>query len=303
MEENIHIKSIAELHSQLGIAKPNHPLVSVIPAAELAVPREHSGTTIIQDYYMVSLKDKSCGAEYGRKSTDFGEGVLTFLAPGQVYRNINEIQKGQIQGHILYFHPNFIRHTRLGKYIANYSFFYYSMLEALHLSREEEHSIEQCMEAIRSDLVQSKFNESATISKLEALLKLCNQYYERQFQTRSARNQEILSQFEQALQQYFINGSPLEKGVPSVEYFSERLHLSRNYFGDLIKRETGKSPKDFINEIIVEQAKQSLLKSNRKVREIAYHLGFNYPHYFTRLFKSKTGYTPLEYRNVNLNQA
>jgi len=273
----------------------------VIPAEELMAPAEAKGTKIIQDYYMISLKDKSCGLEYGRNKLDFDEGVIAFSAPGQVYTNTKEVKKGEITGFLLYFHSDLLRGSKLAQNIANYSFFDYEVSEALHLSTEEESELVNTILSIRSDYERKPSNSgpSTIIPQLERLLDDCLHFYQRQFKTRSRKNQDVVSQFERELKQYFLEKNTLENGLPQIEYFSEKANLSQNYFSDLIKKETGKTPKDHLNDFVVEQAKNLLTLGSGKVSEIAYKLGFNYPHYFIRLFKSKTGYTPLEYRNLN----
>ncbi len=298
LEEFKRIGSITELHEKLGIEKPKNPLLSVVPASELIVTPEMVGIKIIQDYYMISLKDKSCGLEYGRDSIDFDEGVMAFYAPGQVYIPMSEVKKGQINGYLLYFDPGLIKGTTLSQAVSNYSFFDYEVTEGLHLSVGEEQAVIQSIKDIQSESENKHINQE-TIAKLEQLLHFCSGFYERQFTTRSHKSRVIVSQFEKELRDYFVDRSALDKGLPLIEYFSQKANLSQNYFSDLIKKETGRAPKDHINEFIVERAKSLLVGSSRKVSEIAYNLGFNYPHYFIRLFKSKTGYTPLEYRNLN----
>ena len=250
---------------------------------------------------MVSLKDKSCGVEYGRNSLDFDEGVMSFSAPGQVYRPTRTYQKGDIKGWMLFFHPDLIRNTHLGGFIDHYSFFNYDVYEALHLSEEEEKTMNSCVANIKSEYEQRIDNHSqrVIVSHLELLLNYCLRFYERQFNTRTNQSKDIITQFESELKKYFKAEKHIDSGLPSIKYFADSAHLSQHYFSDLIKKETGRKPKDHINDFVVEKAKNLLLSTEQSVSEIAYELGFNYPHYFTRLFKSKTGRTPVEYRNLN----
>ena len=297
----VKIDSISQLHALLGFAKPKHPLISLIDASKLDVPQGEVGTKVIYGFYMISLKDKSCGVEYGRNSFDFDEGVMVFSSPGQTYTSTREIQEGDIHGWMLYFHPDLIRNTHLGSHIDDYSFFNYDVYEALHLSDDEEKIIEDSVQNIKSEYEQRVDNHSqrVIVSNLDLLLSYCLRFYERQFNTRTNQSKDVVSQFEKELKSYFKSEQHLESGLPDIHYFAEKAHLSQHYFSDLLKKETGRSPKDHINDFVVEKAKNMLLASDQAVSEIAYDLGFNYPHYFTRLFKARTGHTPIEYRNLN----
>lgn len=302
MKGNIHeIRSIAEMHQMMGYPKPKHPLISILDTAQLSIPEEAVGTKSFSDLYMISIKDKNCGVDYGRNAFDFDEGVMVFSAPGQVYTATRAIGKGEITGWMLYFHPDLIRNTHLGSIIDEYSFFGYDVYEALHLSEEEERIVLDCIANIRNEYEQRIDNHSqrVIVSNLELLLNYATRFYERQFNTRTNQSKDIVAQFERELKAYYNQGKALETGVPSIEQFAARANLSQHYFSDLIKKETGRTPKDHINGYIVERAKNMLLNSEQTVSEIAYDLGFNYPHYFTRLFKSKTGLTPVAYRNMN----
>ena len=295
------VESISDLHSLLGFPKPKHPLVSLIDASKIQVKQEEVGSKVIYNFYMISLKDKSCGVEYGRNSFDFDEGVMVFSAPGQVYSPTKPIVKGEIQGWMLYFHPDLIRNTNLENQIDDYSFFNYDVVEALHLSEDEEKIMHDAVANIQNEYQQRIDNHSqrVIVSGLELLLNYCLRFYERQFNTRTNQGKDVIAQFERELKKYFKSEQQLETGLPNIEHFSNLAHLSQHYFSDLIKKETGRNPKDHINDFVIEKAKNLLLGSENSVSEIAYGLGFNYPHYFTRLFKSKTGHTPVEYRNFN----
>ncbi len=295
------VESISELHNLLGLPKPQHPLITLIDASNIQVTEEEVGSKVIYDFYMVSLKDKSCGVEYGRNSFDFDEGVMVFSSPGQVYTPTKPIQKGEIQGWMLYFHPDLIRNTNLGAIINEFSFFNYDVIEALHLSEGEESIIDAAIKNIKSEYAQRIDNHSqrVIVSNLELLLNYCLRFYERQFNTRTHQSKDIIAQFERELIKYFKTEQHLESGLPRIEQFSKTAHLSQHYFSDLIKKETGRNPKDHINHFVIEKAKNLLIGTEQSISEIAYGLGFNYPHYFTRLFKSKTGHTPMEYRSLN----
>lgn len=302
MQDGIfHIKSISHLHELIGFEKPNHPLISVIDVSQLETRKEQIGMRITNSLYAIGLKDKTCGLQYGRKSYDFDEGVMYFTAPNQVMEVGYAQKKGEIKGWVINFHPDLIRNTPLGKTIENYNFFSYDVHEALHLSEIEQQTITDCVGIIKNEISERIDNHSQTVisSSLELLLNLSQRFYERQFNTRSAKNSDILGQFQSLLKEYYQKGGFGELGIPTVNYFAEKVFLSPNYLSDLLKKETGKSAKDQINTFVIEKAKTRLLSETTSVSEIAFDLGFNYPHYFSRLFKSKTGKTPLEFRQTN----
>jgi AraC-like DNA-binding protein len=255
----------------------------------------------MNNLYTIGLKDRSCGLQYGRNDYDFDEGVLYFTAPEQIQTVTRPQEKNEINGWILSFHPDLIRNTPLGKAIDGYRYFGYEVYEALHLSDAEQSTITALVRLIQDEISDRVDNHSQKVitSYLELLLDLSKRYYERQFNTRSATNSDVVSQFQSSLKDYYENGMFREKGTPSIEYFSEKALLSANYLSDLLKKETGYSAKDQINNFIIEKAKTLLLSETDSVSGIAYTLGFNYPHYFSRMFKSKTGMTPQEYRQLN----
>ncbi|MCA0931308.1 helix-turn-helix transcriptional regulator [Lutimonas saemankumensis] len=296
-----HIKSISHLHELIGFDKPTHPLISVVDVSQLETKEEQIGLRLTSSLYAIGLKDKSCGLQYGRNSYDFDEGVMYFTGPNQLMEVGSAQKKNQIKGWVINFHPDLIRNTPLGKTIDNYSFFSYDVHEALHLSDVEQQTITDCVGIIKNEITERIDNHSQLVisSSLELLLNLSQRFYERQFNTRAAKNSDILSQFQALLKKYYQEGKFAEQGIPSIEYFADQVFLSPNYFSDLLKKETGQSAKDQINMFIIEKAKTRLLSESNSVSEIAYDLGFNYPHYFSRLFKSKTGQTPLEFRKMN----
>ncbi len=300
-EQIIHIKSISHLHELSGYIKPTHPLISILDVSEVEIPEEYVGTKITSSLYTIGLKDKSCGLQYGRNAYDFEEGVLYFTAPNQIQSVSNAQKKNEIKGWILSFHPDLIRNTSLGKTIDSYNFFGYDVYEALHLSDTEQKTITDLVQLINDEIAERIDNHSQEVisSYLELLLNLSKRYYERQFNTRSAQHSDVVSQFQSLLKDYYERGMLRELGTPSMEYFAEKVLLSANYLSDLLKKETGYSAKDQINHFIIEKAKTLLLSESDSVSGIAYTLGFNYPHYFSRMFKSKTGMTPQEYRQMN----
>ncbi len=300
-DEIIQLKSISQLHELSGFEKPKHPLVSIIDVSQWEIPEAYVGLKTVSSLYSIGLKDGSCGLQYGRNTYDFDEGVLFFAAPNQVQSITKTQKKNEVHGWMLFFHPDLIRNTALGQIIDSYHFFSYDVHEALHLSDAEQRTITDCVNLIKNEIYERIDNHSQAVisSTIELLLKLSQRYYERQFNTRSAQNSDVVSQFHTLLKGYFEKGLLREKGIPNVEYFAEKVHLSSNYFSDVLKKETGLNAKDQISEFVIDKAKTMLLRETDSISGIAYELGFNYPHYFGRLFKKKTGMTPLEYRQQN----
>ena len=297
-EEIFHIESISKLHQLIGYEKPKHPLISIIDVSKMVMPKEWVGLKLRADFYVIALKNADCGLQYGRHYYDFQEGVLVFTAPGQVVSATEETTHGDDAGWMMFFHPDLLRKYALGSTIEDYTFFSYEAHEALHLSDSEQETLNDCVAKINSEIEARIDNHSqkVIVAGLELLLSYCSRFYDRQFITRSGQNSDVLSIFKKELRRYFKSDLPASEGLPSIQFFADKAHLSTNYFSDLLKKETGKSAKDHINEYLVEQAKNLLISSNRSVSEIAYSLGFNYPHYFSRLFKSKTGMAPNAFR-------
>lgn len=281
-----------------------HPLVSVIDFSK-ANPRSWDGEKSVRinyGLYCIFLKDvKGCDIRYGQNYYDYQEGTLVFAAPGQLMVIETDGQVYQPKGYALVFHPDLIRGTSLGRIIHEYNFFSYNANEALHLSERERQIVLDCFSKIEFELKQNidKHSKKLIASNIELFLNYCDRFYDRQFITRDNVNKGILEKFEELLNGYFSSDKPQEIGLPSVAYFAEELHLSANYFGDLIKKETGKSAKEYIQNKIIDIAKNKTFDANKTVNEIAYELGFKYPQHFTRLFKNVTGFTPNEYRFQN----
>ena len=298
MEKVIHLNKISE-YNALKKVETLHPLVSVIDnSAQIPIPngKYHFG------YYAVFLKDVVCGElGYGRNNYDYEEGTLIFIGPGQMVNVKRDVDYKPPKGITLLFHPDLIHGTSLGQNINKYNFFSYELTEALHISQKERQIITELFGKIEYELKQSidKHSKKLITGNIELLLNYCDRFYDRQFITRDNINKGILEKFEELLNSYFSSDMPQKVGVPSVAWFAYELHLSANYFGDLIKKETGKSAKDYILDKIVNVAKSKTYNSNKTVKEIAYELGFKYPQHFTRLFKNATGYTPNEFRSLN----
>lgn len=272
-----------------------HPLVSVVDLAK-AKPRKHR--KLHYSFYTVFLKKIKCGElRYGISNYDYEEGTLIFLAPGQVIGENNETYY-QPQGIALVFHPDLSNGTPLAKKISQYSFFSYSYNEALHLSEKERQIILDCFAKINYELQHAidKHSKQLIVSNIELFLNYCTRFYDRQFITRDNVNKGILERFQDLLNNYFSSDKPVTIGLPAVAYCADALHLSANYFGDLIKKETGKTAQEYIQLKVIEVAKERIFDNDKTLSEIAYNLGFKYPQHFTRLFKQKVGVSPNEYR-------
>lgn len=297
MKDILEIPSVVKYNELLGVETP-HPLVNVIDLSK-AKPMRHFLHTF--GFYVIFLKDVKCGdIRYGRQYYDYQEGTLVCLAPGQIMGIEDNGEVFQPKGYALVFHPDLIRRTSLGHNIKRYSFFSYEANEALHLSESERTLVVECLHNISNELHHSIDNHSKTLitSNIELLLNYCVRFYDRQFITRENVNKDILSKFEQLIDNYFTSDLPLRHGLLSVGYCAEQLHLSANYFGDLIKKETGKTPLEHIRLSLMNIAKERVLNPSLSISEIAYGLGFQYPQHFTRLFKKMVGCTPNEYRTV-----
>ena len=254
-------------------------------------------------FYTVFLKDVKCGdIQYGRRTYDYQEGTLVFLAPGQCVGFDNRGVKFQPKGWALLFHPDLLRGTQLGRNIRNYTFFSYEVREALHLSEQERRTILDCLHNIRHELQHAIDRHSRTliVSNIEMFLNYCVRFYDRQFITRSdVAGKDILARFERTLDDYFLSDKPQTEGLPTVQYCAQELHLSANYFGDLVKRLTGKTAQEHIRLRLIDAAKERIADPACSIAEVAYELGFKYPAHFTRLFKNVVGCTPNRYRNIN----
>lgn len=276
-----------------------HPLVSVI---DFSKANTRTGSRMNFELYCIFLKDVKCGdLKYGRHYYDYQEGTLVFISPGQVIDVENKVDIYQPMGHALVFHPDLIRGTPLAKTIHEYNFFSYNTNESLHLSTRERQLVLDCFSKIDFELHQSidKHSKKLIASNIDLFLSYCERFYDRQFITRDNINKGILEKFEELLNNYFTSEKPQTIGLPSVAYIANELSLSPNYFGDLIKKETGRSAQEHIQNKIIDVAKSKIFEADKTINEISYELGFKYPQHFTRFFKQHVGQTPNEYRLLN----
>jgi AraC-like DNA-binding protein len=298
MEKFINFESVKD-YNAFNNNETLHPLVSIVDLSK-ADPRELYKMTF--GIYCVILKEVKCGnLRYGNNYYDYEEGTLVFFAPGQVLEVYGAPEHYQPQGKALIFHADLLHGTHLGKQMDEYSFFSYKVNEALHLSEKERKIVLDCFSKIEYELQQSIDKHSKTLiaSNIELFLNYCTRFYDRQFITRETAHKGILERFEDLLNGYFSSDQPHRIGLPSVAYCADELHLSANYFGDLIKKETGKSAQEYIQSKVIDVAKERMWDADKSINEIAYELGFKYPQHFTRLFKQKVGQTPNAYRSLS----
>ena len=303
MSDIIRISSITQGHEILGLPKPTHPLVSLVDYRKTPLRKRNFGDArIVIDLFNISMKGSVSGSiGYGRNSYDFEEGTMIFTSPGQVLTSVDHGNEMIDDGWSLLFHPDLLRKSELGRTIENYSFFSYEVHEALHLSDEERLAITDIAEKIEREYSGNidKHSQKLIISNIELMLDYCTRYYDRQFYTRANLNSDVVSRFESLLKDYYTTGQALETGVPSVRYCGTQMAMSPNYLSDLLKKETGRSAQEHIHGYVINRAKNRLLGSVDSISQIAYSLGFEYPQHFSKIFKSKTGMSPAEYRSMN----
>lgn len=301
MKEDLIKLDTVDAYNQLFGLETLHPLVNVVDLSEANGYPIHF--TVNYGIYALFLKDIKCGdIRYGRQVYDYQEGTIVSFAPGQVaetemLEGVKPMAKGIV------FHPDLIKGTSLGQEIKTYSFFSYDSREALHLSEEEKEIILDCLAKIKLELVHpiDKLSKRLIARNIQLLLDYCMRFYNRQFVTRTEVNKDVLSRFEFLLDDYFRNGKTRTEGVPTVRYFADKVFLSPNYFGDLIKKETGRSPQEYIQGKMIDMAKEMLLGTEKTVSQIADDLGFQYSQHFNRIFKKNVGQSPNEYRRLQAN--
>lgn len=294
------MESVQDYNDNLGV-ETLHPLVSVVDMSELRKIR-HSLKRF--SFYCIFLKQLECGTiMYGRNKYDYQEGTIVCVSPGQVAGIDDNGVTTNPKGWILMFHPDLLYGTSLVNKIRNYSFFFYTANEALHTSERERQTLIGCLNEIREELRRpiDKHSKHIIASYIELLLNHCIRFYDRQFITREVINHDTVSRFEQLLSGYFDSDESEKLGLPTVGWFAEKLHLSPNYFGDLIKRELGISAQEYVQRYIIERAKSLLLDERMNVSQTAYALGYKYPQHLSRVFKQITGITPIEYKTIHSN--
>ncbi|WP_134088740.1 AraC family transcriptional regulator [Olivibacter sp. XZL3] len=296
------VNSISEFHQQLSLPEPLHPLVSVIDVSGIKPDESEIWEQFFVNFYSVSLKrDVTAKVKYGQQYYDFNKGTMNFIAPKQIQSlTIPEIRKMKIEcgkGYMLMFHPDFLYKHPLARAIKNYGFFSYSLNEALHLSEKEEGNVVEIFKKIEQEYQHiDRHTQNIILSQIDLLLQYSNRFYERQFITRKAVNNDLLTKMEQLLNDYFDKDETLQSGLPTVEFVASRLNVSPHYLSDMLRSLIGQSAKSYIHEKMIEKAKEYLSSTQLSVAEIAYQLGFEYPQSFNKLFKKKTEMSPLAFR-------
>lgn len=296
----LRIKTISQYHQVMGLPKPEHPLISVINLESIEHPPGDAPISLVFDFYSISLKrDFNAKIKYGQQEYDFDEGIMFFISPGQVFGI--EVKKDEVlkrSGWLLLVHPDFLWNTALAKTIKHYDYFDYSVHEALFLSDKEETTITGILQSIHQEYQSNidVFSQNVMIAHLEVLLNYADRFYHRQFITRKISNHKILDRLEDMLAAYFNGDALLKKGLPSVQYIARTLNVSPNYLSGLLKTLTGQSTQQHIHDKLIEKAKEKLSTTGLSVSEIAYELGFEHPQSFSKLFKTKTNFSPLEFR-------
>ena len=295
MSDILNLDTIQDYNEFLGLETLN-PLVGIVDFTDVKVLKHRRKRF---NFYAIFLKDKIHGPlVYGRGKYDYQEGTLVFMAPGQVGGIDDDGETIAPQGYALLFHPDLIRTTPLARKMKEDTFVSYEVNEALHMSERERQTILNCFNEIKEELRHNidKHTRSIITANIEVLLNHCLRFYDRQFVTRQLVNKDVLSRFEDLMIDYFDSDKPQQIGLPTVNWCAEKLHFSSNYFGDLVKKETGKSAIEYIHFMVINKVKDLLLGSDKTVSEIAYEVGFQYPHHLSRMFKKITGLTPNEYR-------
>lgn len=298
MKQVERIDTVKQYNDTLGI-DTLHPLVSVVNFDAMPTYqyfRRYMGI------YAIFLKYVKCGdMKYGCQPYDYEDGTLVFISPGQIYGVDSHGKRIKPMGRALVFHPDLIAGTHLGRKIKGYTFFSYEVNEALHLSKKERAIVNDSLEKIKYEIEQNidKHSKTLIVSNIELFLNYCMRFYDRQFITRSHANIDVLVRFENLLKEYFQSDKCMTLGLPTVTWCAEQLHVSANYFGDLVKKETGNTALDYIQSKVIDMAKSMIFDSDKSISDVAFQLGFKYQQHFTRLFKQKTGKTPREYKSIN----
>lgn len=290
------IKSIAEVHRLMDLPKPQHPLIGIIDLKGL---QNHPDiNAVIFDFYVISMKRGCDKLIYGQQKYDFDEGLMAFMAPGQILRGEEGGVPDRLEGWMLFIHPDFLWNTPLAKKIKQYEYFGYAANEALFLSDKEENIINGIIENIRQENNTNidKFSQEVMIAHLEVLFAYAQRFYERQFITRKISNSKVLGKLEELLEDYFSNESLMANGLPTVTYIADKLNISPKYLGSLLKQHTGQTTQQIIHEKLIGKAKEQLSTTELSVSEIAFMLGFEHSQSFSKLFKAKTSQSPTEFR-------
>ena len=298
MEQIVKLDTVGQYNEYMGV-ETFHPLVNVVDLSKVKPMAFHRH---LFGFYTIFLKDVKCGnLIYGCHTYDYQEGTLVFIAPGQVSGVETKGEKIQPKGYALVFHPDLLYGTSLGKTIRSYNFFSYEVSEALHMSEQERKVIIECLNNISYELQHAvdKHSKTLIVRYIELFIDYCTRFYDRQFITREHVNQDILVRFEKLVEDYFNSDKPQSIGFPTVSYCADQFNLSPNYFGDMIKKEIGKTAQEYIQNKMMDVAREKLTGTDKPINEIAYELGFKYPQHFSRMFSKQEGISPNVYRSMN----
>jgi AraC-like DNA-binding protein len=301
MKKVLNVNTIAEYNDMVG-HQTFHPLVSVVDFSQVEARERSDAQALRFGLYSAFYKNNThCDIRYGRNHYDYQEGTLVFIAPGQIVSIEEDGVDYKPSGTGLLFHPDLLRGTSLAHNMKDCSFFSYEVYEALHLSEDEKQIVFECFRKIDLEIRRpvDKHSKKLIVSNIELFLNYCIRFYDRQFITRDHVNLGVVEKFDELLNDYLQSEKPQKEGIPSVAYFADQLHLSANYFGDLIKKETGRSAQEHIQGKLLHVAKERIFDPGKSVSEVAYELGFAYPKHFTRFFKQHSGYTPNQYRSLS----
>jgi|SRR6218665_111584 len=294
-QELIRIATISQGHRMQELPAPEHPLISIV---DVSLFGNHPDAAAVLDFYTISLKRGCDKLFYGQQRYDFDEGMMAFTAPGQILRGQGHLPGAQLTGWMLSVHPDFLWNTSLAKKIRQYEFFDYSVNEALFVSEKEEMMMNELAANIKHEYCSNmdRFSQDVIITQLELLLTYAHRFYERQFLTRKKSGAKILDRLEGVLRDYFADEELLSKGLPTVQYMADKLNMSSKYLSNLSKQLTGQTTQQHIHDKLIEKAKEKLSTTDLTVSEIAYQLGFEHAQSFSKLFKSKTNQSPLNFR-------
>lgn len=299
MKAPVKVSSISALHQFLGLQRLSNPLISVFDFDDVKLEPETILSALTTDFYVVALKKDCAGGKckYGQQYYDFDEGIMYFIAPHQVLRFEDVLLNG-VKGFVLVVHPDFLHGYALAGQIKDYGYFSYAANEALHLSKKEERSLMDIIRNIKQEVDSNMdaFTQDLLVSNIDLLLKYCDRFYNRQFLTRKKVNTDLLLRLETVLDKYFKDDQLLMKGIPTVHFVANELNVSPNYLSDMLRVRTGQTTQQHIQNRLIEKSKELLSTTRMSVSEIAYHLGFEHPQSFHRLFKNRTSVSPLEFR-------
>ena len=304
MNNTYKIESISASFEIMGLPKPQHPLISLINTANVKVDLDKIPSPHVLAFYKISYRTKISGRmRYGQGFYDFNEGSLMFAQPNQVVGKADDTivrREEVLAGFTLLVHPDFFLGYPLARKIKQYGFFSYDVNEALHLSEKEKGTIESIFKIIEDELSNriDDFSQDVLIAQIELLLNYANRFYKRQFITRKAAGNDLLQKMEDVLEDYFNKDISLQQGIPTVQYLAAQLNISASYLSDMLRSLTGQNAQQLIHHKLVEKAKEILSTTDVSVAEAAYQLGFEHPQSFSRLFKTKTNQSPLEFRKA-----